>query len=160
MLVDGNWSYRPDPYLVDANVNLPKIDDDIELMSEELHGYPIVKVQYDNTNPTFHFEPMEVPNAADKCLVTYNDRQVEVNGEPVWVVDVAGWMSTNTWTFTADPNAGWIGVAPPATYTVQPTYEEVDGNYFYEDPYNWELPFSFSIDLFASWVSRRWLYWE
>ena len=160
VLVDSNWSYSPDPYLVDANVNLPKIDNDIEWMSAELHNYPIVKVQYDNTSPTIHFEPMEVPNAADKCLVTYNDRQMEMNGEQIWVVDVAGWMSTNTWTFTADPNAGWIGEGTPTTYTVQPTYEEVDGNYFYEDPYNWELPFSFSIDLFASWVSRRWLSWE
>ena len=160
VLSDGNWSYNQDPYLVDANVNLPKIDNDIEGMSQELHGYPIVRVRYDTSNPTFHFEPMEVPGAADKCLVTYNQRQVEVNGEPVWVADVAGWMSTNTWTFTADPNAGWIGDAPPATYTVQPTYEEVDENYFYEDPYNWELPFSFSIDLFASWVSQRWCRWE
>lgn len=160
VLVGSNWSYSPDPYLVDANVNLPKIDNDIEFMFEQLHGYPIAKVRYDDTSPTFHFEPAEVPNAADKCLVTYNDRQVEVNGEPIWVVDVAGWMSTNTWTFTADPNAAWIGAAPPATYTVQPTYDEVDGHNFYEDPFNWELPFSFSIDLFASWVSKRWLYWE
>ena len=117
-------------------------------------------MQYDNTNPTFHFEPEEVPNAADKCLVTYNHRQVEVNGEMVWEVDVAGWMSTNTWTFTADANAAWVGVAPSATYTVQPTYAEVDGHDFYEYPYNWELPFSLSIDLFASWVSNRWLRWE
>lgn len=160
VLVGSNWSYSPDPYLVDANVNLPKIDNDIEFMFEQLHGYPIAKVRYDDTSPTFHFEPAEVPNAADKCLVTYNDRQVEVNGEPIWVVDVAGWMSTNTWTFTAAPNAAWIGAAPPATYTVQPTYDEVDGHNFYEDPFNWELPFSFSIDLFASWVSKRWLYWE
>lgn len=160
VLVGSNLSYSPDPYLVDANVNLPKIDNDIEFMFEQLHGYPIAKVRYDDTSPTFHFEPAEVPNAADKCLVTYNDRQVEVNGEPIWVVDVAGWMSTNTWTFTADPNAAWIGAAPPATYTVQPTYDEVDGHNFYEDPFNWELPFSFSIDLFASWVSKRWLYWE
>lgn len=160
VLVGSNLSYRPDPYLVDANVNLPKIDNDIGLMFEQLNGYPIAKVRYDNTSPTFHFEPAEVPNAADKCLVTYNDRQVEVNGEPIWVVDVAGWMSTNTWTFTADPNAAWTGVAPPATYTVQPTYDEVDGHSFYDGPFNWELPFSFSIDLFASWVSKRWLYWE
>lgn len=160
VLVGSNLSYSPDPYLVDANVNLPKIYNDIEFMFEQLHGYPIAKVRYDDTSPTFHFEPAEVPNAADKCLVTYNDRQVEVNGEPIWVVDVAGWMSTNTWTFTADPNAAWIGAAPPATYTVQPTYDEVDGHNFYEDPFNWELPFSFSIDLFASWVSKRWLYWE
>lgn len=160
VLVGSGLSYRPDPYLVDANVNLPKIDNDIERMFEQLNGYPIVKVQYDNNSPTFHFEPTEVPNAADKCLVTYNRRQIEINGEQTWEVDVAGWMSTNTWTFTADPNASWVGVAPPATYTVQPTYYEVDGNYFYEDPFNWELPFSFSIDLFASWVSKRWLYWE
>ena len=160
VLVASNGSYSPDPYLLDANVNLPKIDNDIEFMSEQLHGYPIAKVQYDNTNPTFHFEPEEVPNAADKCLVTYNHRQVEVNGEMVWEVDVAGWMSTNTWTFTADANAAWVGVAPSATYTVQPTYAEVDGHAFYEYPYNWELPFSLSIDLFASWVSNRWLRWE
>ena len=158
VLVASNGSYSPDPYLLDANVNLPKIDNDIEFMSEQLHGYPIAKVQYDNTNPTFHFEPMEVPNAADKCLVTYNRRQIEINGEQKWEVDVAGWMSTNTWTFTADPNASWVGVAPPATYTVQPTYAEVDDHIFY--PYNWELPFSLSIDLFASWVSNRWLRWE
>ena len=158
VLVASNGSYSPDPYLLDANVNLPKIDNDIEFMSEQLHGYPIAKVQYDNTNPTFHFEPEEVPNAADKCLVTYNHRQVEVNGEMVWEVDVAGWMSTNTWTFTADANAAWVGVAPSATYTVQPTYAEVDDHIFY--PYNWELPFSLSIDLFASWVSNRWLRWE
>ena len=160
VLVGSNWSYSPDPYLVDANVNLPKIDNDIGWMFEQLNGYPIVKVQYDNNSPTFHFEPAEVPNAADKCIVTYNDRQVEVNGEPIWEVDVAGWMSTNTWTFTADPNAAWVGVAPPATYTVQPTYYEVDGHNFYEGPFNWELPFSFSIDLFASWVSQRWFHWE
>ena len=160
VLVASNLSYSPDPYLLDANVNLPKIDNDIEFMSEQLHGYPIAKVQYDNTNPTFHFEPEEVPNAADKCLVTYNHRQVEVNGEMVWEVDVAGWMSTNTWTFTADANAAWVGVAPSATYTVHPTYAEVDGHSFYEYPYNWELPFSLSIDLFASWVSNRWLRWE
>lgn len=160
VLAGSGLSYSPDPYLLDANVNLPKIDNDIEFMFEQLHGYPIVKVQYDNTSPTFHFEPAEVPNAADKCLVSYNRRQIEINGEQTWVEDIAGWMSTNTWTFTADPNASWIGVAPPATYTVQPTYDEVDGNYFYEDPFNWELPFSFSIDLFASWVSKRWLYWE
>ena len=160
VLVASNWSYSPDPYLLDANVNLPKIDNDIEFMSEQLHSYRFAKVQYDNTNPTFHFEPEEVPNAADKCLVTYNHRQVEVNGEMVWEVDVAGWMSTNTWTFTADANAAWGGVAPSATYTVQPTYAEVDGHNFYEYPYNWELPFSLSIDLFASWVSNRWLRWE
>ena len=160
VLVGSNLSYSPDPYLVDANVNLPKIDNDIEWMFEQLNGYPIVKVQYDNNSPTFHFEPTEVPNAADKCLVTYNRRQIEINGEQTWEEDIAGWMSTNTWTFTADKNAAWIGVAPPATYTVQPKYDEVYGNYFYEDPFIWELPFSFSIDLFASWVSKRWLYWE
>ena len=160
VLVGSNLSYSPDPYLVDANVNLPKIDNDIGWMFEQLNGYPIAKVQYDNNSPTFHFEPAEVPNAADKCIVTYNDRQVEVNGEPIWEVDVAGWMSTNTWTFTADPNAAWVGVAPPATYTVQPTYYEVDGHNFYDGPFNWELPFSFSIDLFASWVSQRWFHWE
>ena len=160
VLVGSNLSYSPDPYLVDANVNLPKIDNDIGWMFEQLNGYPIVKVQYDNNSPTFHFEPMEVPNAADKCLVTYNRRQIEINGEQKWEVDVAGWMSTNTWTFTADPNAAWIGVAPPATYTVQPTYDEVDGHNFYDGPFNWELPFSFSIDLFASWVSQRWFHWE
>lgn len=150
----------PDPYWLDANSNLPIIDSDIEGMSNELHGYPIVHVRYDNTSPTFHFEPMEVPQDADKCLVGYNRRQIEINGEPTWVEDIAGWMSTNTWTFTADPNAAWIGDAPPTTYTVQPTYEEIDGDYFHESPYNWELPFSFSIDLFASWVSQRWLRWE
>lgn len=160
VLVGSNLSYSPDPYLVDANVNLPKIDNDIGEMFEQLNGYRIAKVRYDDTSPTFHFEPAEVPNAADKCLVTYNDRQVEVNGEPIWVVDVAGWMSTNTWTFTADPNAAWIGAAPPATYTVQPTYDEVNGHSFYDGTYIWELPFSFSIDLFASWVSQRWWQWE
>ena len=141
-------------------MNLPKIDNDIGWMFEQLNGYPIAKVRYDNTSPTFHFEPAEVPNAADKCLVTYNRRQIEINGEQKWEVDVAGWMSTNTWTFTADPNAAWVGVAPPATYTVQPTYDEVDGHNFYDAPFNWELPFSFSIDLFASWVSQRWFHWE
>ena len=160
VLVGSNLSYSPDPYLVDANVNLPKIDNDIGWMFEQLNGYPIVKVQYDNNSPTFHFEPAEVPNAADKCLVTYNRRQIEINGEQKWEVDVAGWMSTNTWTFTADPNAAWVGVAPPTTYTVQPRYDEVDGHNFYEDPFIWELPFSFSIDLFASWVSQRWFHWE
>ena len=160
VLVGSNLSYSPDPYLVDANVNLPKIDNDIGWMFEQLNSYPIVKVQYDNNSPTFHFEPTEVPNAADKCLVTYNRRQIEINGEQKWEVDVAGWMSTNTWTFTADPNAAWVGVAPPTTYTVQPTYDEVDGHNFYEDPFIWELPFSFSIDLFASWVSQRWFHWE
>lgn len=160
VLVASNGSYSPDPYLLDANVNLPKIDNDIESMSELLHGYRIAKVQYDNTNPTFHFEPMEVPNAADKCLVSYNRRQIEINGEQTWVEDIAGWMSTNTWTFTEDTNAAWIGVAPSATYTVQPTYKEVDDHDFYEDPYPWELPFSLSIDMFASWVSQRWFHWE
>ena len=160
VLVGSNLSYSPDPYLVDANENLPKIDNDIGWMFEQLNSYPIVKVQYDNNSPTFHFEPTEVPNAADKCLVTYNRRQIEINGEQKWEVDVAGWMSTNTWTFTADPNAAWVGVAPPTTYTVQPRYDEVDGHNFYEDPFIWELPFSFSIDLFASWVSQRWFHWE
>lgn len=152
--------YRPDPYWLDANINLPIIDGDIENMSLELQDHPIVQVRYDDTSPTFHFEPMEVPQNADKCLVSYNRRQIEINGEPTWVEDIAGWMSTNTWTFTADKNAAWIGDAPPTTYTVQPTYEEVDGDYFYEAPYNWELSFSFSIDLFSSWISQRWFYWE
>jgi hypothetical protein len=149
--------YHPDPYLLDATNNLPTIDGDIKNISSALHDHPIVQVRYDNTSPTFHFEPMEVPGDADLCLVTIN---AIVNEAPEWSEVVVGWVSTNTWTFIDDPNASWIGEAPPATYTVQPAYEEVDGDYFYERPYYWELPFSFSIDMFAGWVSQRWLRWE
>lgn len=148
-----------DPYLVDANVNLPVIDGDIENISWFLHYHPIVQVRYDNTSPTYHFASMEVPKAADKCLVSYNRRQIEINGEQTWVEDIAGWMSTNTWAFTADKNAAWIGDAPPYTIEINPSWEEVNGNIVHQDPYPWELPFSFSIDLFASWISKRWFHW-
>ena len=155
----ANNNGNVDPYLRTANYSL-LIDSALVDISLKLNNYPTIKVIYDSTSPAYHFEPMEVPQNADKCLVSYNRRQIEVNGEQTWVEDIAGWMSTNTWTFTADKNASWIGDAPPHSFEIQPSWQEIDGHSVRQDPYPWELPFSFSIDLFASWVSQRWFNWE
>ena len=159
LLSGANNNGNVDPYLRTANYSL-LIDSALVDISLKLNNYPTIKVIYDSTSPAYHFEPMEVPQNADKCLVSYNRRQIEINGEQTWVEDIAGWMSTNTWTFTADTNAAWIGDAPPHTFEINPSWEEVNGSSIYQAPYTWELPFSFSIDLFASWVSQRWFNWE
>ena len=160
LLSGANNNGNVDPYLRTANYSL-LIDSALVGISLKLNNYPTIQVIYDNTSPAYHFEPMEVPQNADKCLVSYNRRQIEINGEQTWVEDIAGWMSTNTWTFVEDKNAAWIGDAPPHTFEIKPSWEDVNGNsVVYQDPNPWELPLSFSIDPSAPWVSQRWLRWE
>lgn len=147
------------PYEVSNAFQLPQIDNDISGISWALHDYPRVQVKYDDSDPTYAIPVQPHPTASDLCLVTYNRRETVVNGETLTVVDIAGWMHTNSWTFVED-RTGHLDPPPPATYTFSPTYEEVDGDWFYDDPYYWELPFHFYIDMFSTIVPEKWVRWE
>lgn len=148
-----------DPYYVDHYFNSQAFDSDVYYMSEALHPTVGIEVYYDQGDPEFTLGPYPVPNAADKCLVTYNHRPAQDGGVEV---DVAGWMYTNTWNFVYEPSAWWGGITatcPKVTEVVYPQYYEKDGDALYElSP--WQLPFTFAVDMFSKWVSNRWGMWE